>query len=52
MPDKDNAVLVKTVIKQNKAMLEMMKTQSDKSEFPGPSILAGRQLEYSNKVKK
>ena len=31
MPDKDITVMVKTLTEQNKAMIEMMKTQSDKS---------------------
>ena len=43
---------MKTLIEQTKAMIEMMKAQSDKSKFPGPSILAGRQLKYSNKIQK
>ena len=31
---------VETLIEQNKAMIEMMRTQSDKCEIPDPSNLA------------
>ena len=34
------AVMVKTLTDQNKAMMEIMKTLSDKSETPGPSNFA------------
>ena len=36
MTGKDMAAMVKTLTEQNKAMIEMMKTQSDKNEIPGP----------------
>ena len=39
------AVMVKTLIEQNIAMIEMMKTQSDKSENPLLSNLAKRPAE-------
>ena len=42
MPDKDMAVMVKTLTEQNKAM---MKTQSDKNEIPGPSNFAKKPTE-------
>ena len=41
MPDKDMTVMVKTLIDQNKAMVETMKTQSNKREIPGPSNFEG-----------
>ena len=39
------AVMVKTLTEQNKAMIEMMKTQSDKNEIPGPSNFSKRPTE-------
>ena len=49
MSDKDMAVMVKTLTKQNKAMIKMMKTQSDKNEIPG---LLKVQQKHSKKVHK
>ena len=40
------AVMVKTLKLQNKAIIKMMKTQSDGNEILDPS----NQLKYSNKV--
>ena len=39
------AVMVKTLIEQNKPMTEMMQTQFDKCEIPGPSNRAKRPAE-------
>ena len=44
MPDKDMAVM-KTLTEQNKAMIEMMKTQSYKTEIISPSNFAKRPAE-------
>ena len=40
---KDMAEMLKTLIEQNKAGIEMMKTQSHKNKIPGLSNLAKRQ---------
>ena len=37
--------MAKILIEQNKAMIEMMKTQSDKNDILGPSNLAKRPTE-------
>ena len=37
--------MVKILIEPNKAMIDMMKTQSDKNEIPGSSNLAKRPAE-------
>ena len=52
MPDKDMTVMVKTLIEQNKAKIETVKTHSDKNEITGPSTWLKDQLKYSNKVQK
>ena len=39
------ADILKTSIEQNKAMIKMMKTQSDKNEILGPSNLVKRPAE-------
>ena len=36
MPDKDMAVIVKTLTDQNKAIIEMMKTESGKDKTSDP----------------
>ena len=54
MPDKDMAVMVKTLIEQNKTMIEIMKTQSDKNETPCPSNFAkppAEMQQQSSKIK-
>ena len=45
MPDKHMTDMVKTLIKQNKAMMGMIKFQCDISETPGPSNLPERPAE-------
>ena len=40
MPNKDMAVMVKTLIEQYKYMIGMIKTRSDKCDIPGSSNLA------------
>ena len=40
MPDNDMTVMVKTLTDQSKAMIKMMKTESDKNKTPGPSNFA------------
>ena len=42
MPDEDIAAMVKSLIEQNKAVMEMIKFQYDINETPGPSNLAKR----------
>ena len=37
MPGKDMAVMVKTLTEQNKTVIEMMKTRSDRNKIPAPS---------------
>ena len=37
--------MVKTLIEQNRVMIEKMKTQCDKSEITGPSYLVKRPAE-------
>ena len=54
MPDKDMSDTVKTLIEQSKAMMEMMKDQSEKNGSPGHSNLAKRPAEtqqQSSKIK-
>ena len=40
MPDKDMADMVKSIIDQNKAVMELIEFQYDINENPGPSNLA------------
>ena len=42
MPDKDMAAMVKSLIEQNKAVMEIIKFQYDINETPGPSNLTKR----------
>ena len=54
MTGKDMAAMVKTLTEQNKAMIEMMKTQSDKNVIPRTSNFAKRTAEIqqqSSKIK-
>ena len=44
--------MLKILIEQNKAMIVMMKTQSDKNETPGPSNLAKRPAEIQQRCSK
>ena len=44
--------MLKTSIEQKKAMNEMMKTQSDKNETPGPSKLAKKPAELQQQSSK
>ena len=44
-------VMVKTLMEQNKAMVEMMKTQSDKNKIPDPSNFAKRPAEIQKSSK-
>ena len=46
------AVMVKVLIEQNEAMIQITKTQSDKSEILGPSNLARRQAAIQEKSSK
>ena len=43
------AEMMKALIEQNKAMMEMMKDQSEKKGNPGPSNLAKRPAETQQK---
>ena len=52
MPDNDMAEMMKTLIEQNKAMLEMMKNESEKDETPDPSNLAKRPAEIQQRSSK
>ena len=45
MPDKDMADMMKTLIEQNKAKIEMIKFQYDINETPGPPNLDKRPAE-------
>ena len=45
MPDEDIADMVKSLIEQNKAVMEMIKFQYDINETPGPSNFAKRPSE-------
>ena len=45
MPDKDIADMMKTLIKQNKAMMEMITFQYDINETPGPFNFVKRPAE-------
>ena len=54
MPDKNIAAMVQTLTEQNKVMIEIMKTQSDKNETPSPSNFTRRPAEIqqlSSKIK-
>ena len=42
MPDKDMVTMVKSLIEQDKAVMETIKFQYDINETPGPSNLAKR----------
>ena len=46
------AVMVKILTEANKKKIEMIKTQSDKSEIPGPSNLAKRPAEIQQQMSK
>ena len=52
MPDTDMNVMVKILTEQSKAMIGMMKTQSDENIFKVLPTLIKGQLNYSNKVQK
>ena len=45
MPDKDMTDMVKSLIEQNKAVIEMIKFQYDMNETQGPSNLAKKPYE-------
>ena len=47
MPDKDLATMVKSLIEQNKAVMEMIKFQYDINETSGPSM---KRLEFPNNI--
>ena len=46
------AVMVKILTEKNKTMIEMMKTQSDKNEIPGPSNFVKRPAEIQQQISK
>ena len=46
MPDTDMAHMMKSLIEQNKAVMETIKFQYDINETPGPSNLAKRLPKY------
>ena len=46
------AEIVKTLIEQNKAMMETMETRSDKNETSGPSNLTKRPAEIQQQISK
>ena len=52
MPDKDIAEMVKISIKQSKAMIEIIKIQSDKMKFQVLPTWLKDHLKYRNKVQK
>ena len=52
MPDKDMADMVKLIIEQNKAIVGIIKSQSDINETPGPSNLSKRPAEIQQQKSK
>ena len=50
MPDKIMADMVKTLIEENKAMMEMIQFQYDINETPSPSNLAKRPAEVQQQI--
>ena len=50
--DPSLVIMVKTLTEQNKVMIEMMKTQSDKSDIPCRSNLVKRKAEIQQQSSK